>query len=120
MGDISKNFNRKEFGCKCNYPECVDIAVDLELVEVLEDVREHFGGKPVKINCSYRCVIHNRDVGGAANSQHLLGTAADIVIKGVHPHKVYEYFNTKYPNKYGVGKYNTFTHIDVRKRKARW
>jgi uncharacterized protein YcbK (DUF882 family) len=119
MGDISKHFNRSEFGCKCSYPDCEDIAVDVALVTVLEDVREHFG-KPVTINSSYRCEPHNRDEGGAKHSQHRLGIAADIVVKNIHPHKVYEYLNSKHPDQYGMGKYNTFTHVDTRSYCARW
>ncbi len=119
MGDISKSFNRSEFGCKCSYDDCVDIAVDSELVDVVQDVRDHFN-KPVTINSSYRCGKHNKDVGGAPKSQHRLGIAADIVVKGIHPHKVYEYLNNKYPEQYGMGKYNTFTHVDTRSWCARW
>ena len=119
MGDISKDFDRKDFGCKCDYEDCVDIAVDAELLKVLQDVRDHFNA-PLNINCSYRCEKHNADVGGATKSQHLLGTAADIWVKGIHPHKVYAYLDEKYPDKYGLGKYSTFTHIDVRSWMARF
>lgn len=119
MGDISRHFNRSEFGCQCSYEDCEDIAVDVELIKVLEDVREHFG-KPVIINSSYRCERHNEDVGGAPRSKHRLGIAADIVVKTIHPHKVYTYLDNKYPDRYGMGKYNTFTHVDVRGSCARW
>ncbi|MBR3569238.1 MAG: hypothetical protein IKN96_00345 [Oscillibacter sp.] len=44
----------------------------------------------------------------------------NISVKGVPPEKVYAYLTGKYPNKYGIGKYQTFTHIDVRPSKARW
>ncbi len=119
MGDISRHFNRSEFGCKCSYEDCEDIAVDVELVKVLEEVREHFG-RAVTINSSYRCEDHNKYVGGAPKSKHRLGIAADIVVRNIHPHKVYEFLNSKYPEQYGMGKYNTFTHIDVRSYCARW
>lgn len=45
--------------------------------EVLEPVRERFG-KPITVNSGFRCPIHNRAVGGVANSQHMRGEAADI------------------------------------------
>ena len=48
------------------------------------------------------------------------GIAADIVVKGMSPAKVYQYLNGKYPNTYGIAAADTFTHIDVRKNKARW
>lgn len=43
---------------------------------VLEPLRKVFG--PIIINSGYRCPALNRAVGGAANSQHLRGEAADV------------------------------------------
>lgn len=118
--NLSKHFKRSEFACKdgCGLG-LNDGDVNPELVEVLEDVREHFG-KPVVINSGLRCQAHNKRVGGAPRSQHLLGTAADIRVSGVDPTIVYDYLNKKYTNRYGVGKYKNFTHIDVRKNKSRF
>ena len=48
------------------------------LVEnVLDPLREQLG-KPIYVNSGYRCPRHNLKVGGAVNSQHLKGEAADI------------------------------------------
>lgn len=44
---------------------------------VLDPLREWYG-KPVYVNSGYRSPVLNRLVGGAANSQHLKGEAADI------------------------------------------
>ncbi len=77
---LSKHFSRKEFKCKCG--KCDYDTIDAELLVILEDVREHFG-KPVIINSGNRCPTHNKNVGGATNSYHVRGRAADIVIKGV-------------------------------------
>jgi len=44
---------------------------------VLDPLREAWG-KPVCINSGYRCPELNKRVGGAANSQHVEGEAADI------------------------------------------
>jgi len=117
MGNISKHFNRSEFACKCG--ECRHIAVDKELVDVLEDVRTTFM-QPVIITSSYRCTKHNAAVGGARTSMHLTGKAADIQIRNVAPSDVQKYFRNQYKGKYGIGSYNTFTHIDVRDNEARW
>ena len=52
------------------------------LVEaVLDPLREKYG-KPIYVNCAYRCPELNKAVGGAKNSQHLTGLAADIHVKG--------------------------------------
>lgn len=111
----TKHFQEFEFECSC----CRKTKPNSELMAVLELVRIHFNS-PVKINSSYRCEAHNADVGGAKNSQHKLGTAADIVVQGVDPLVVHQFINSIFPNSYGLGKYNTFTHIDVRQNKARW
>ena len=44
---------------------------------VLDPLREWYG-KPVYVNSGYRSPVLNRLVGGAANSQHIKGEAADI------------------------------------------
>ena len=115
MGDLTKNFSKSEFACTC----CGETKINKELVGVLQQLREDLKGF-VTVTSSYRCPIHNEEVGGAKKSQHLLGTAADIVVDGVPSCLVYQYLDRKYPDKYGLGMYRTFTHIDVRKRRSRW
>ena len=119
MGNISKNFNRDEFACKGQHCNCKPIAVDVELVNVLQALREHVGS-PITINSSYRCESHNAAVGGAPSSKHKLGIAADIFVKGFSSADIAKYFRNQYPNQYGIGEYETFVHIDVRKNAARW
>ena len=46
-------------------------------VEVLEPLRA-YAGKPIVISSGYRCPALNRAVGGASQSQHLRGEAADL------------------------------------------
>jgi len=45
---------------------------------VLDPLREAYG-KPIRVTSGYRCPRLNRLVGGAPNSQHMRGEAADIV-----------------------------------------
>lgn len=45
--------------------------------ECLDKVRQMWG-KPIGVNSGYRCYELNKAVGGAKNSQHLRGEAADI------------------------------------------
>ena len=115
MGDLSKNFNRIEFSCRCG---CGMDTVDAELVAVVQDVRDHFEATTINSGC--RCEEHNRNEGGGDNSFHLLSKAADIVVEGVGPYRVAFYLENKYPDRYGIGRYKTFTHVDVRSGKARW
>ena len=49
---------------------------------VLEYIRVRFG-KPITVNSGYRGPALNKAIGGAKNSQHMTGQAADIEIVGV-------------------------------------
>lgn len=111
-----KYFTRNEFACKCG---CGLDTVDYELVMVLEELREHFQ-LPVLITSGCRCFLKNRSVGGSQDSLHIIGRAADIKVKGVDAHVVADYLKTKYPEQFGIGTYDTWTHIDTRDKKARW
>ncbi len=117
MDNLSENFQRSEFKCKCN--NCNFNTVDVELIRLLETVRARFG-KPVTITSAARCASHNKAVGGSDTSQHLLGKAADIVVKDTPPSEVFEFVTAHMPNKGGFGAYNDFTHVDVRDEKSRW
>lgn len=109
---VTKHFKRKEFSCKCG---CGLDAVDIELVNILERIRNHFN-VPVIINSACRCAKHNQEIGGAKNSQHLLCKAADFEVLGVNPYTVQEYLKNW---KGGLGSYNSFTHVDVGQER-RW
>lgn len=113
---LSENFKVKEFASTDGSDP---IFVEPELVEVLQKIRSHFK-TAVTINSAFRTATRNKAVGGAKYSQHLYGTAADIVVTGVSPLKVAEYAETLLPNKGGIGRYSTFTHVDVRETKSRW
>ena len=114
--ELSQNFRVKEFACT-DGSDPVFVAV--ELVEVLQKIRSHFG-KAVKITSAYRTPTKNKAVGGETYSQHLYGMAADIKVSGVSPKKVAEYAEKLMPKSGGIGIYSTFTHIDVRANKSRW
>lgn len=113
---ISKHFSRSEFACKCG---CGFATVDVKLLEILEVVRSHFG-RPVIINSACRCESHNEKIGGSKGSKHKEGIAADIVVKGVSPDDVYDFISGYLDGRNGLGKYNTFTHVDSRVSPARW
>lgn len=117
--DGIKYFQRREFACKCGKCGGYPVEPSMDLLEVLDNIREHFGA-PVIVNSGIRCETHNKNVGGASKSQHLYGTAADISVTGVSPSKVADYAETLLPNTGGIGRYGTFTHVDTRKTKSRW
>jgi uncharacterized protein YcbK (DUF882 family) len=70
---VSPHFRLREFQCRC----CGVVKLSPELLDMLEEMREAWGG-PLVITSGYRCPAHNRAVGGAPRSLHLSGAAADI------------------------------------------
>lgn len=114
---VSEHFNREEFACKCG---CGFATVDVKLIQLLETVRNHFNA-PVTISSGCRCKAYNAKIGGAKNSKHMEGIAADITVKGVSPDEVHKFITEHVGNYWaGIGKYATFTHIDSRQTPARW
>ena len=114
---MSKYFKPSEFMCHCG---CQEMDVSPKLVELLDEIREKVG-KPITVMSGKRCEAHNRKVGGAKKSQHVLGNAADIKIKDMHPSDVQDYLESIFGTRIGgLGRYKTFTHVDVREGHARW
>ena len=110
-------FKRSEFACKCG---CGFDAVDVDLIDILTQIREALNA-PITITSGCRCENHNTAVGGAKSSQHKLGKAADIQVKGMTPKEVQDFLDNFLPkDRYGLGYGKTFTHIDVREKAARF
>lgn len=123
---LSPHFRVKEFSCHDGTDK---VKVSPETIRLLECIRKHYG-YPVVIISGYRTPSWNRRVGGVANSRHVVGDAADLVVRipnggTVSPLEVYRAIDTGKvagidPKKIGLGKYRTFLHIDSRGTKARW
>ena len=114
---LSVNFTRLEFKCRCG--KCDYDTVDVELVSVLQSLREYFS-RPVKITSGNRCPEHNSNIGGAKASYHIRGRAADIKVSDINPSIVQDYLKATCPDRFGIGSYALFTHIDTRTKAGRW
>ncbi len=110
MGDLSKNFSRREFQSKDGAPGYD--TVDAELLRVLQSIRDHYGAA-VTINSGHRSPAHNKAVDGAGGSLHLFGRAADFSVAGKTPREVAAFVKRTY-SRVSVGEYARFTHIDTR------
>ena len=113
---LSRNFRVREFACS-DGTDPVFIAP--ALVKVLQALRDQLAA-PVTICSGYRTPAINKAAGGAQYSQHLYGAAADITVKGVTPQKVAAAARELLGNTGGVGRYKTFTHVDVRAKRSDW
>lgn len=114
---LSEHFDDTEFKCRCG---CGEAKVSSRLISALEELRT-IVGKPLIIHSGYRCPEHNKAIGGAVNSQHCLGTAADVRVSMVSPYDLF----------YAAGKVDAFLsggigiakwgcHVDVRNGVTRW
>ena len=121
--DLERFHNYEDFTCPCNFESC-DKAVRMpdELYRVLIDVSDHFGGASIYVSSGQRCKEHNSTLPNASDkSQHILERACDFVLLGINPAAVHEYLLNKYPDRYGIGEYRKFTHIDIKPgRRRRW
>lgn len=110
---LSANFSVKEFECKCG--KCEETLINLDHVQRLQQLRDDLG-RSITINSAYRCLAHNTAIGGEKDSQHMKGNATDITVRGMSPDEVADSCE-KFD---GLGRYDTFTHIDSRGKRARW
>lgn len=74
---ISPHFKLSEMACKDGSDK---VLYSTELMEKLEELRA-YDGFTVSINSGYRTPAYNKKIGGASRSQHVLGNAADIVVR---------------------------------------
>ena len=89
--NITRNFTLEELlrsptASRLSIPNTPSESVTRNLTllcnHILQPLRNAYG-KPIIVNSGYRSSELNRAIGGAKNSQHMLGQAADI--KGTNP-----------------------------------
>ena len=106
------NFSASEFACKgkacCNG----SAPMDSEFLSKIQELRDAIG-RPIKVTSGFRCNHHNTSVGGAKNSYHTLGRAADIKCLGVGVDQLAECAREIFN---GVIIYKSWVHVDTRKK----
>lgn len=125
MMEITEHFSREEFDCHDGTPYPKEWIADRlkPLCEALEEMRA-IGTGPMHITSGYRTESWNHSVGGAKDSQHVQGRAADIQLFGIPPvvlHAAIERLieEGKIPDG-GLGLYSRWVHYDQRGSHARW
>ena len=117
VNQLTRNFTLQEFASHdgADFPPGVIKNLQI-LAENLQILRDYLGF-PVQINSGYRSDFQNKKVGGAPNSKHKLGMAADIVCQKYTPEQVHaaimDLIHLKKIVDGGVGQYNGFIHYDI-------
>ena len=121
---LSKNFNLKEFESKDGSSTPLEITKNLQELAINLQVFRDKIGTPITINSGYRSPKHNEAIGGVRDSQHVLGFAGDLKVKGMRPTEVHAMIENLIKEgkmkQGGLGLYPTFVHYDIRGTKARW
>tara|TARA_R100000951_G_C2537772_1_gene148386 strand:+ start:62 stop:442 length:381 start_codon:yes stop_codon:yes gene_type:complete len=121
---MTKNFSKEEFDCNDGSEMPINVYHNMvKVANQLQTLRDYIG-KPIQVNSAWRSEEYNASIGGVKNSQHIMGRAADIVIKGMTPievSKIIEELISKGDMlQGGLGIYSSFVHYDIRGTKARW
>lgn len=115
--NLTKNFKVKEFAC-------TDGSDPIFIAKMLPVVCQYIRmrvGKGITINSAYRTPDKNKSVGGATNSQHLYGTAADLKCpSGWTSTQMALIAREIMPDWGGVGIYSWGIHVDCREQRADW
>lgn len=117
MGDVSKNFNRADFVCRCidcralpNSP-----ATKQSVIDGVQSLRDSMG-KPLVVTRGVSCAKHNEAVGGATDSRHLAFHAdgVDLAIDG--PEEAYQIVDIAMKQRFftTIRVYPHHVHLDAR------
>lgn len=126
---LADHFVLGEFACKDGSPVVLlHPGVPLLLEAIRERMVLRYGDSVwVDVTNGFRSVEWNKKVGGKSNSRHLFGFASDIKVfykdaRGktvqVDPDEVADVADEFKVG--GVGRYDTFTHVDVYGENRRW
>lgn len=118
--NITENFKYEKLTCPC----CARLKIDertFRHMELLQEMRTKLDFVII-VNSGYRCKQHNTDVGGSTNSQHMI-FATDIRPSWQNGFKQRLKAMYKMAEELGfdgIGRYESFIHVDLRGSKARW
>lgn len=121
---LTENFSLDEFKSKdgASFPDEVkkNLAILAEQLQALRDELK----RPITILSGYRSREHNMKIGGALDSFHVRGMAADIQVTGMRPKQVNDVIEKLIKEKKmmegGLGLYKSWVHYDFRNKRIRW
>lgn len=125
-GPISTHFGWTDLLCRCGCIAPPEILEGLKrLAPALEAIRAR-AGTPLLVTSGYRCPARNAKIGGAPESEHLRGIAADLHPLRCTPEQLAQVIEAMQDDGSlppgGLGRYpgKTIVHVDIRGVRARW
>ena len=120
---LSEHLSDIEVRCR-HCGKLPDGGMSSSVIALFEKIRQCAGDHPISILSGYRCPEHNKAIGGATKSQHMLGAALDIHCRKIPTKHLWEVCTVVVGEWGGVGFYGVkagnFGHIDSRGSRARW
>lgn len=133
---LTKNFRLSEFILSDFFDESSQLKAIIQVLDddkILDNIKELASNLQVlrdelnteiSINIGFRPVFWELLKSRSGNSKHCLGQAGDLKVKGFTPKQVADTIEKLIKegkmHEGGIGRYNTFTHYDIRGTKARW
>jgi len=118
---LKQDFKRTEFACHGKNCCGGSAPVDMRLVYALQHLRTMLKTK-VNVKSGFRCIVHNKEEGGADESTHIDSQGSDVTADGKTPDEIAVAAESISDFKEGgIGIYPWGVHLDVRlDGPARW
>ena len=109
------DIGRKSGDATLQAPSLTQLETAIKLIDILSWLRKEEVTAPVLVNSWYRDPDYNKAIGGVITSMHITCGAADVGTIGYTPDQVADVLE-RHPKShlFGIGRYPTFTHIDIR------
>lgn len=115
---LSANFSLSEFESKDGAPMPPDVRANVERLATHLQVLRDTIKLPITITSGYRSPAHNKKIGGAPQSYHTRGMAADIQVNGITPSELAATITALViegkMRAGGIGRYSRWVHYDIR------
>lgn len=111
---VSDTATRKGISEQFNPPSDVVDSLHSLCNNVLEPLRIAIA-EPIIVTSGYRCEKINKLIGGAKNSQHVLGQAADIHVKGISIEDLFQFIiNSDIEVDQCIQEFDTWVHVSFK------
>lgn len=112
--ELSRSTKAKKLGLD-NTPTTQAVKNMTRLINVVLDPLREAYGDAITVNSGYRCPELNEAVGGAQNSQHKTGEAADITVGSKEGNKwLFEYIRDNLPYDQLIDEYDySWVHVSL-------